>query len=229
MTARLVPLACALLMIATGSSFADKPNVLLIAVDDLNDWVSCMGGHPQAKTPNIDRLADRGILFTNAHCQGTMCNPSRISILWGMRPSSTGFYDNHYAVGREPSFLERHVSLPRHFEAAGYKTLTTGKIFHGGAPQQSQVVGHAQGSGGRTMTGQFMRSLPGGMPPGISALNATTKRSSSIISLPVGRFSNLARGTRNRSFSPSVSTVPMFRSFRRYVCTTRSITRNYHE
>jgi arylsulfatase A-like enzyme len=145
MTARLVPLTCALLMIATGSSSADKPNVLLIAVDDLNDWVSCMGGHPQAKTPNIDRLADRGILFTNAHCQGTMCNPSRISILWGMRPSSTGFYDNHYAVGREPSFLEQHVSLPRHFEAAGYKTLTTGKIFHGGAPQQSQVVGPRPG------------------------------------------------------------------------------------
>ncbi len=145
MTARLVPLTCALLMITTGSSSADKPNVLLIAVDDLNDWVSCMGGHPQAKTPNIDRLADRGILFTNAHCQGTMCNPSRISILWGMRPSSTGFYDNHYAVNKEPSFLARHVSLPRHFEAGGYKTLTAGKVFHGGSPRQSQVVGPRPG------------------------------------------------------------------------------------
>ncbi len=145
MTARLVPLTCALLMITTGSSSADKPNVLLIAVDDLNDWVSCMGGHPQAKTPNIDRLADRGILFTNAHCQGTMCNPSRISILWGMRPSSTGFYDNHYAVNKEPSFLARHVSLPRHFEAGGYKTLTVGKVFHGGSTRQSQVVGPRPG------------------------------------------------------------------------------------
>lgn len=54
-------------------------NVLLIAVDDLNDWIGCLGGHPDAKTPNIDKLASRGILFTNAHCQGTMGNPSRIS------------------------------------------------------------------------------------------------------------------------------------------------------
>lgn len=75
---------------------AEKPNVLMIAVDDLNDWVGCLGGHPQSRTPNIDRLAKHGTLFTNAHCQGTMCNPSRISLLWGRRPSSTGFYDNHY-------------------------------------------------------------------------------------------------------------------------------------
>ncbi|MFT5469153.1 MAG: arylsulfatase A-like enzyme [Verrucomicrobiales bacterium] len=107
-----------------------KPNVLLIAVDDLNDWVGCLGGHPQATTPNIDRLAARGMLFTNAHCQGTMCNPSRISLLWGRRPSSTGFYDNQYHVSREPVFLTSNVSLPAHFAANGYKTLTAGKVFH---------------------------------------------------------------------------------------------------
>jgi arylsulfatase A-like enzyme len=145
MATGLVLLTCALLVTAAGASSAERPNVLLIAVDDLNDWVSCMGGHPQAKTPNIDRLAARGILFTNAHCQRTMCNPSRISILWGMRPSSTGFYDNHYPVRREPSFLARHVSLPRHLGACGYKTLTTGKIFHGGTPKQSQIVGPRPG------------------------------------------------------------------------------------
>jgi len=126
-----------------------KPNVLFIAVDDLNDWVGCLsdpelvegGGHPQTQTPNIDRLAARGMLFTNAHCQGTMCNPSRISLLWGRRPSSTGFYDNHYHVSKEPEFLDSHVSLPNHFAASGYKTLTAGKVFHGGTPKQSQVVG----------------------------------------------------------------------------------------
>ncbi len=53
---------------------ADRPNVVLISVDDLNDWCGCLGGHPQATTPNVDRLADRGMLFTNAHCQGRMCN-----------------------------------------------------------------------------------------------------------------------------------------------------------
>ena len=50
---------------------AKRPNVLMIAIDDLNDWVSCLGGHPQAKSPQIDRLAKRGVLFTNAHCQAT--------------------------------------------------------------------------------------------------------------------------------------------------------------
>jgi arylsulfatase A-like enzyme len=70
------------------------------------------------------------VLFTNAHCQGTMCNPSRISIMWGKRPSSTGFYDNHYPVKKEPEFVNEHVSLSRHFLANGYKTLTAGKVYH---------------------------------------------------------------------------------------------------
>src|SRR5689334_21741347 len=64
------------------------PNVLFIAVDDLNDWVGCLGGHPQAKTPNIDRLAAGGTLFLNAHIQAPLCNPSRASLLTGLRPSS---------------------------------------------------------------------------------------------------------------------------------------------
>jgi arylsulfatase A-like enzyme len=124
-----------------------SPNVLFIAVDDLNDWVGCLGGHSQAHTPNIDRLASRGMLFTNAHCQGTMCNPSRISLLWGQRPSTTGFYDNHYHVSKHPEFLKSHISLPEHFAVSGYKTLTTGKVFHGGVnlKQQFQVVGPRSG------------------------------------------------------------------------------------
>jgi hypothetical protein len=60
-----------------------RPNVLFIAVDDLNDWVGCLGGHPQVKTPNIDGLAGRGTLFTNAHCQAPLCNPSRSSLETG--------------------------------------------------------------------------------------------------------------------------------------------------
>lgn len=82
----LCTLTCLLLALAppgegkTGASDGeDRPNVLLIAVDDLNDWVGCLEGHPQAKTPNIDRLARRGTLFTNAHCQAPLCNPSRSS------------------------------------------------------------------------------------------------------------------------------------------------------
>src|SRR5262245_36703259 len=71
---------------------ATPPNVLFIAVDDLNDWVGCLGGHPQVKTPNIGRLVRRGTLFSNAHCQGPLCNPSRSSLLTGLRPSTTGIY-----------------------------------------------------------------------------------------------------------------------------------------
>ncbi|MEK9634774.1 MAG: sulfatase-like hydrolase/transferase, partial [Opitutae bacterium] len=54
-----------------------KPNVLFIAIDDLNDWIGCMGGHPQTLTPNLDRLAASGVLFENAHCPAPACNPSR--------------------------------------------------------------------------------------------------------------------------------------------------------
>ena len=143
MAMKIFSITTALLMIASTSLSADKPNVLLIAVDDLNDWIGCMGGHPDTKTPNIDKLADRGVLFTNAHCQGTMCNPSRISIMWGQRPSSTGFYSNHFPASKVPSFLSKYTSLPRHFKANGYKTLTAGKVYHSSwlPSNDSQVVG----------------------------------------------------------------------------------------
>ena len=71
----------------------EAPNVLFIAVDDLNDWIGCMGGHPQAKTPNMDALAARGTLFTNAHCQAPICGPSRASLLSGRYPHETGLYN----------------------------------------------------------------------------------------------------------------------------------------
>src|SRR5689334_23022115 len=68
-----------------------KPNILFIASDDLNDWVGAMG-HPEVKTPNLDRLAKRGTIFTNAHCQSPLCSPSRMSLLTGLRPSTLGIY-----------------------------------------------------------------------------------------------------------------------------------------
>ena len=71
---------------------SNRPNILFIAVDDLNDWIGCNGGHRQVKTPNLDRLADRGILFTNAHCQSPVCNPSRASLLSGISPETSGIY-----------------------------------------------------------------------------------------------------------------------------------------
>ena len=73
----------------------DRPNVLFIAIDDLNDWIGCMNGHPQAMTPNIDRLAAGGTVFRRAYVQQAVCGPSRVSILSGLRPDSTGVSNNN--------------------------------------------------------------------------------------------------------------------------------------
>ena len=108
---------------------AKKPNVLFISIDDLNDWIGCLGGHPQAKTPNLDRLATRGTLFLNAHCQSPVCNPSRTSVMTGLRPSTTGIYSLQPAFRTVPS-LKDYISLPKAFAANGYATSTCGKMYH---------------------------------------------------------------------------------------------------
>ncbi|MCS1410239.1 MAG: Choline-sulfatase [Verrucomicrobia subdivision 3 bacterium] len=109
---------------------AQRPNILLISIDDLNDWVGCLGGHPQALTPNIDRLARRGTLFTNAHCQSPVCNPSRASMLTGRYPHSTGIYFLSPPLTVAPA-LKNVLTLPEYFAKHGYHTLAVGKIFHG--------------------------------------------------------------------------------------------------
>jgi len=117
--------------ILMGSSPAGtKPNVLFIAVDDLNDWIGCLGGHPQALTPNMDRLAARGVLFTNAHCAAPACNPSRAAVFSGLMPDKTGVWSNKSGsiAKRKPDA----VLLPTPFNEAGYLTLGTGKLLHSG-------------------------------------------------------------------------------------------------
>jgi len=105
----------------------DKPNVLFIAVDDLNDWTGCLGGHPDCKTPNIDRLAQRGTLFRSAYCSAPICNPSRTSLLTGIAPSTSGVYHNDHTFRIA---LPDAVTLPQHFMANGYRVVGGGKIFH---------------------------------------------------------------------------------------------------
>jgi arylsulfatase A-like enzyme len=80
-------------LVASAAS-RNQPNVLMIGVDDMNDWVGCLGGYPGVRTPNIDRLARMGALFQNAHCAAPVCNPSRTALFTGRRPSTTGIYDN---------------------------------------------------------------------------------------------------------------------------------------
>ncbi len=109
--------------------FAAKPNVLFIAIDDQNDWIGTLGGHPAAQTPNLDRLAGRGTVFLNAHCNAPLCNPSRTSLMLGLRPSTTGIYGLAPWFRTLPDWKDR-VTLAQHFENQGYTTYSTGKIFH---------------------------------------------------------------------------------------------------
>lgn len=105
-----------------------KPDILFIAVDDLNDWTSYLGGHPQARTPNIDRLVAKGTAFTNSHCAAPACNPSRAALLGGKRPWQTGIYTNGDPAA---GVLRETMTLNRHFMAQGYQAYGVGKIYHG--------------------------------------------------------------------------------------------------
>ncbi|QDV22718.1 sulfatase [Aureliella helgolandensis] len=104
------------------------PDVLFIAVDDLNDWTGHLAGHPQSQTPHIDRLVERGVVFTNAHCVAPACNPSRAGLMSGIRPWETGIYLNSDPA---QSVMRETLTLNRHFLAQGYKAFGGGKIYHG--------------------------------------------------------------------------------------------------
>lgn len=120
-----------------GSTTASPPNVLFLAIDDLNTWLGCLDDHPNAKTPHLDRLAARGTLFTNAHCQAPICGPSRASLMTGLRPSTTGIYGqiNDQKIRQADSLLSDVIFLPQYFQQAGYKTMGKGKLFHHFAPE----------------------------------------------------------------------------------------------
>lgn len=130
---KILPLVCAVGVAAAASGAADtRPNVLFIAVDDLNDWVGPFRGHPQVKTPNIDRLARRGVAFANAHCAAPLCNPSRAAVFSGHQPYQTGVLAND-----EKSIRSERPDLPlipTQFKQAGYRTYGAGKLLHQKTP-----------------------------------------------------------------------------------------------
>ena len=106
----------------------ERPNVLFLVVDDLNAWIGCLDARLGAQTPQIDRLASRGMLFRNAHCAAPLCNPSRTALLTGLRPSTTGIYDNSQAQSPSDHPAKRAVLLPGYFKSKGYVVLGAGKV-----------------------------------------------------------------------------------------------------
>jgi iduronate 2-sulfatase len=132
MTARSAFAVAVLAALAAPAAAAEpaqkKPNVLLIVVDDLNCAVGCYG-HPVVKTPNIDRLAARGVRFEHAYCQYPLCNPSRTSFLSGRLPDHTRIFDNN--TPPRTTLGANVVFLPEHFKAHGYFTARVGKVAHG--------------------------------------------------------------------------------------------------
>ncbi|MDA0350342.1 MAG: sulfatase [Verrucomicrobia bacterium] len=117
---------------------AEKPNILYITFDDMNDWVGCLDGHPQIQTPNIDRLAERGVLFTNAHCAVPVCSGSRAATWTGWSPVKNGVYGNGQRIEKTSP---NAIFLPQDLASQGYLTMGTGKLLHGKSEIMLQEYG----------------------------------------------------------------------------------------
>ena len=108
-----------------------KPNVLMICIDDLNDWVGFLGGHPQAITPHMDSLAGQGRIFANAHCAVPVCSSSRVSVMSGVAATTHGSYEIGPSYEQLPA-LTNIPTIQRYFKDNGYYTLSGGKVLHHG-------------------------------------------------------------------------------------------------
>ncbi|HVX61304.1 MAG TPA: sulfatase [Pirellulales bacterium] len=124
---------------------ASKPNVLFIAVDDLNHWVGHLHRNPQTRTPQIDRVAAMGVTFTRANCAAPVCNASRAALMSGLRPSTSGVYDN----GQDwKPVMAKKLTLTTQFLEAGYQVFGAGKIYHGSAHREGEWTEYFTPSGG---------------------------------------------------------------------------------
>ncbi|MEZ6067563.1 MAG: sulfatase [Planctomycetaceae bacterium] len=149
---------------------AQRPNVLFIAIDDLNHWVGHLGRNPQTRTPNIDRLAAQGVTFANANCAAPACNPSRIALMSGMRPSTTGCYDN--GQDWRPVVPTTHT-LTTQFLKAGYNVYGAGKIYHGSAHREPEWTEYFTGGGGGNL-----RQHPSAVDRGVGGITFSPLASS---------------------------------------------------
>jgi len=138
---------------------APRPNIVFIAIDDLNDWIGCLGGHPDAKTPNMDRLAQRGLLFRNAHCQVPVCMASRVSVFSGKLASTTGCYEFN-AEFHQATTLANDIPIPLHFKRNGYATVGGGKLLHSGFQERLAESFDTDLTRGRNPTPKQMVNWP---------------------------------------------------------------------
>lgn len=122
-----------LLPIPATAQIPNQPNVLFIAVDDLNDWVGALGGHPAVKTPNLDALAAQGMLFTEAYCSAPSNNASRTAVMTGIQPANSGIYHD-FQRWRESDVLRFAPTITQYFRRQGYSVIGSGKLFHDAFP-----------------------------------------------------------------------------------------------
>jgi arylsulfatase A-like enzyme len=140
-----------------------KPNVLFIAVDDLNHWVGHLGRNVQTKTPNIDRLASMGVAFTHAYCAAPVCNPSRAALMSGLRPGATGVYGN----GNDwRKVIAPELTLTTAFRKAGYEVRGAGKIYHEAYNRDSEWDEYFRPKGGEPQPAQPSQAAGGIRPFG---------------------------------------------------------------
>lgn len=124
----------------------NKPNVLFIAVDDLNHWVGYLGRNRQTITPNLDRLAKRGVWFTRSYCAAPVCNPSRAALMSGLRPGASGVYDNNENF--QPA-IPTAITLTTQFRKAGYFVCGAGKIYHSSVYRPEEWDDALRNAGGK--------------------------------------------------------------------------------
>lgn len=117
------------LLISACTQEVQKPNILFIAIDDMNDWIGVFGGNPQTLTPHIDEFANEATIFQNANCPGPVCGPSRSALLSGFMPYTSGIYGNGNNM-LNSTLVQTHATLPEYFSKNGYLTISKGKIFH---------------------------------------------------------------------------------------------------
>jgi len=164
-------LIVSLLLIASSVLAADRPNVLFIAIDDLNHWVGYLGRNKQAITPNIDKLAARGVSFTRSYCAAPVCNPSRAALMSGLRPGQTGVYDNNHDWRKSISIDK---PLTTTFRKAGYEVMAAGKIYHESYRRAEEWDDYLENEGG-------MPKVPKGQSDGVGGIKFAALKDWNIV------------------------------------------------